>query len=111
MDKFVARENIRHFCDRLETETDANTRLLLQRLLVEETDKIGHNSEGLREIENLISHTKVHVNRQQALVASRERNGHDTTQVLALLNTYSETLLVFENQREKILIKIQKSGL
>lgn len=51
------------------------------------------------------------MNRQQALVASRERDGHDTTQVLALLSIYSETLLAFENQRERILIKIQESGL
>jgi hypothetical protein len=51
------------------------------------------------------------VNRQQALVASLERDGRNTTQVVVLLDAYSETLLVYENQREKILIKLHHSRL
>lgn len=109
MDKFVARENIRHFCVRLETETDATVRFLLHRLLVQEEDKLGHNSEALREIENHVARAKGHVNRQRALVASIEHNGHDATQALVLLKAYSEILLAYENQREKILIKLQES--
>ena len=111
MDKFVARENIRHFCDRLETETDPTARSLLHRLLVQEEDKLGHNSEVLREIENHISRAKEHVKRQQALVASTTGDGHDTDHALALLNAYSETLFVYENQREKILIKLEQDRL
>ncbi len=109
MEKFIAQENIRHFRDRLETETDPTARFLLHRLLVQEEDKLGHDSEALREIENHIARAKDHVNRQQALIASLERDGRDTTQVLVLLSAYSETLLVYENQREKILIKLQRS--
>jgi hypothetical protein len=111
MEKFVARENIRHFCDRLETETDATVRPFLHGLLVQEEDKLGYNSEALREVENYIARAKGHLNRQQALLASTERDGHDTTQALALLSAYGEVLLAYENQREKILIKLQKSRL
>ena len=111
MDKFVARENIRHFCDRLETETDPTARSLLHRLLVQEEDKLGHNSQTLREIENHIVRAKQNVNRQQALLASMERDGHDTTQMLVLLNAYSEILLAYQNQHQKISIKIQQSSL
>jgi hypothetical protein len=111
MDKFVARENIRHFRDRLETETDPTARSLLHRLLVQEEDKLGHNYETLREIENHITRAKEHVARQQAFLASIERNGHDTSQALALLNAYSETLLAFQNLREKISIELQQSRL
>jgi hypothetical protein len=111
MDKFIARENIRHFRDRLETETNPSTRSLLHRLLVQEEDKLGHNSEALREIENHVARAKEHVNRQQALVASIGRDGRDRTQALMLLSAYSETLLAYENQREKILIKLQQSRL
>jgi hypothetical protein len=107
MDKFVARENIRHFEDRLQTEIDPTTRSLLQRLLVQEEDKLGHNSEALREIENHISRAKGHVNRQQALIAS-QGDGHDTAQAQVLLKAYSETLLTLENQREKILRKLDE---
>jgi hypothetical protein len=111
MDKFVARQNIRHFRDRLETATDAATRSLVQRLLVEEEDKFGHNAEALRVIENFIIDAKGHVNRQQALVTSLQRDGRDTTGALVLFNAYSETLLAFESQREKILINLEQSGL
>jgi hypothetical protein len=111
MDKFVARENIRHFWERLETETNPTTRSLLHELLVQEEDKLGHNSEALQQIDNHIATAKGHVARQQACLASIEGNGHDTTQALALLNAYSETLLIFENQRKKILSRLQQSSL
>jgi|SRR5262245_39343178 len=111
MDKFVARENIRHFFDRLERETDPTARSLLHGLLVQEEDKLGHNCETLREIENHITHAREHVARQQAFLASIERNGHDTSQALALLNAYGETLLAFQNLREKISTKLQQSRL
>jgi len=78
VDKFIARENIRHFCDRLETETEPAARSLLHRLLLAEEDKLGHNSEALRLIETHIARGKEHVNRQQVLVASEERDGRDT---------------------------------
>jgi hypothetical protein len=109
MDKFVARENIRHFCDRLDTEADQTVRSLLHGLLVVEVDKLGCDSEALGEIENHIARAKRHVNRQRALIATMECDGQDTTQVLLLLNAYNETLLVYENLREQILIKVQQS--
>ena len=49
------------------------------------------------------------MSRQQALVASTERDGRDPTQALTLLNAYSEIVLAYETQREKIMIKIQQS--
>ena len=106
MDKFVARENIRHFRDRLETETDPIARSLLHRLLIQELDKLGHNSEALRVVENHITGVNEQVKRQQALVASTEQDGYDTGQALVLLNAYSDILLAFKNQRQKILINL-----
>jgi hypothetical protein len=41
MDQFVARVNIGHFRDRLLRETNPETRAFLQKLLVEEEDKLG----------------------------------------------------------------------
>jgi hypothetical protein len=82
----------------------------LHRLLVQEEDKLGHDFEALREVENHISGAKGHVNRQQALLASTESNGHDSTHALVLLNAYSETLFALENQRDKILIKLDEQS-
>jgi hypothetical protein len=110
MDNFIARENIQHFHDRLATETDPTTRSLLQRLLVQEEDKLGHNFEALREIEKHIASAKGHVNRQQALLSSTGSDGHDRTHALVLLNAYSEALLAFENHREKILGKLDEQS-
>jgi hypothetical protein len=109
MDKFVARENIRHFRDRLETETEPSARSLLRTLMVQEEDRFGHNSEALHEIEKLIARAKECVNRQKGAIASIERDGRDKAQALALLGAYSENLLAFENQREKILSRLQQS--
>ena len=83
----------------------------MHQLLVEEEDKLGHNFEALEVIEKYIVTSKGHVNRQQALIASAECNGHDTAQVRVLLKSYSEILLAFENQREKVLIRLQQSRL
>ncbi len=109
MQRFVARENIRHFRDRLETEIDPATRSRLHTLLVQEEDKLGFNYEALGEIDNHIALAKEHVKRQQQLVASFERDGSDTNGALVLLNAYSQTLLAFENQRRKISLKIEQT--
>jgi hypothetical protein len=111
MDKFIARENIRHFHDRLETETDPAIRSRLHRLLVEEEDKLGHNSEALHQIETHIADAKKRVNRQQSLVASIERDGRETIHALTLLTGLSETLLLFENRRHAILIALDRLSL
>jgi hypothetical protein len=111
VDKFIARENIRHFRDRVETETDPAVRSRLHKLLVVEEDKLGHNSETLYELETHIADGKKRVNRQQTLVASMERDGRDTTDALTLLTALSETPLIFENRRKAILIGLNQSVL
>jgi hypothetical protein len=111
MDKFVARENIRHFRDRLETETDASQRSLLQRLLIEEEDKLGHNLETLSMIETHITHGRTRVYRQRSLIVSMEQDGHDTAQARALLGALNETLLIFEYRRQAILNTVDQSSL
>lgn len=45
--RFTARENIKHFVDRLQRETDRHTRWTLQKLLLEEEDKFAKLSERL----------------------------------------------------------------
>ncbi|RWE80151.1 MAG: hypothetical protein E5W28_11170 [Mesorhizobium sp.] len=46
MDRFIARENIKHFVDRLQTETDDCTRATVQRLLIAEEDKFAKCPNG-----------------------------------------------------------------
>lgn len=67
--RFVARENIRHFADRLAAETDPPAGARLKRLLVPETDKIGgQDTRALHEPDDHIARAQEHVHRQQTLL-------------------------------------------
>ena len=111
MDKFVALENIRHFRDRLETEADPSVRSQLHTLLIKEEDKLGRNSQALQALDVHIAEGMSRVKRQQELVASMERDGHDTTDALTVLAALTETLAIFQNQRETLFITtLNQSG-
>jgi hypothetical protein len=58
------------------------------------------NFETLDAIETHIANGKMRVERQQSLIASMERDGHDTTRARALLSALSETLLIFSNTKQ-----------
>ena len=51
----VARQNITRFCNQLMSELDAKGRADLQRLLIEEEDRLGFSMEQLDEIEREIA--------------------------------------------------------
>ena len=55
MDRFIARENIRHFRDMLLSDVDPEVRSRVRQLLVEEEDKLGKNLELLADIERHIA--------------------------------------------------------
>ena len=55
MDRFIARENIKHFFDRLQTEEDGAVRATLHRLLLAELDKFAKLAERLDMVDHNIS--------------------------------------------------------
>jgi hypothetical protein len=75
MDRFIARENIKHFRDRLGSETNPDTRALLQRLLVQEEDKLGLDTALLAEVERAITNFDALIATQRKLVAVLKRDG------------------------------------
>jgi hypothetical protein len=105
----LAPKNISYFRDRLERETDPWTRSRLRKLLIEEEDKLGHNSKALDTIETHITTGRMRVERQRSLVASMERDGYDTTRARAVLSVLNDTLLIFEDHRKSILIALKQS--
>jgi hypothetical protein len=111
MHHFIARENIRHFRDRLETETDPAARSLLHRLLIEEEDRFGRDSELLAEVEAEIARGKDRIKRQRDFVGAMVRDGRDSGTATALLNGLSETLLLHEQYRLRIVTVITERGL
>jgi hypothetical protein len=55
MDKFIARENVRHLRRELENGAEPNRRATMLRLLVEEENHLGLNREQLDKLDQHIS--------------------------------------------------------
>jgi hypothetical protein len=77
MDRFIARENIKHFRDRLWSEVDQNERVRLRDLLIAEEDKLAADLELLADIDRHISHGNHRIDGQRALVNAMERDGRN----------------------------------
>jgi hypothetical protein len=77
MDRFVARENIKHFRDRLWSETDHKVRARLRQLLIVEEDKLAADLELLAAVDRHMSDGSRRIERQRALVNAMERDGHN----------------------------------
>ena len=111
MDRFIARENIRHFRDRLCIETDPDLRSRLHQLLVAEEDKLGADLELLTDVQRHISDGNHRIDRQRAIVANMERDGHNgLAQARVLLEGLRESQLLLEEYRQRILITIERSA-
>jgi hypothetical protein len=112
MDRFIARENIRHFRDRLWSEVDQDVRGRLQKLLVAEEDKLGADFDLLADVERHIADTDLRIERQRAIVADLERDGYNgRVQARGLLDGLMESQVLHEDYRQRILIEIRRNGL
>ena len=78
MDRFVARENIRHLSRRLRAEIDRTERRRLQNQLLEEENKLGRDTELIAEMEQAIAGFDALIKTQTALVAAFERDGSNS---------------------------------
>ena len=102
MDRFIARENVKHFRNRLDTELDPDVRSKVRRLLIEEEDKLGASLELLADIDRHIEAGHRRVERQQLLVTTMERDGHaSATQARCLLDGLLESLELHQQYRHQ----------
>jgi hypothetical protein len=112
MDRFIARENIKHFRDRLWVESDPDMRSRLHKLLVAEEDKLGADFELLADVERHIADGNHRIKRQRAIVTDMQRDGHDgLVQARVLLESFMDSQLLSKNYRRRILIEITQNGL
>lgn len=79
MDRFIARENIRHYRDMLLSDIEPKIRSSVQRLLVEEEDKLGKDLELLADIERHIAEGARRIEAQRMRVSAMQSAGHDGT--------------------------------
>jgi hypothetical protein len=77
MDRLIAAQNIKHFRDRLRCEPDQVTRATLQKLLVQEEDKLAADLALLEDLDQEITKCDAIIERQQALLVNIESNGGD----------------------------------
>jgi hypothetical protein len=108
MDQFVARENIRHCRDQLMSEIDPAKRAILQRILVEEEDKLGALFELIAEVKREIARAKTLIEERRTLVASMEREKRGGIEnVKALLDGLMQTQTLHEEYCKKLLYRVQ----
>jgi len=104
MDRFVARENIKHFRDRLRSEANPSTRTLLERLLVEEEDKLAVDTALLAEVERAIANFDALIETQKRAVAVSKQNGHDgLAREQALLDGLMQSQILHREYHQKML--------
>ena len=112
MDRFIARENIRHFRDLLWSPIDPGERSRVHKLLVEEEDKLGRNLELLADIEAHIADGNRRISEQRARVTAMEQNGHkDVERARTLLEGMIESLHLFERYRAHVSDAVQRNRL
>jgi hypothetical protein len=110
MDRFVARENINHFRDRLRSEADPTVRSTLQKLLVEEENKLAKDAGLLADLAREIVKCQKWIEKQQALVEDFERDGRDVTTARALLSAVTETLIIHQEYRQRVATRLEQNS-
>jgi hypothetical protein len=77
MDGFIARENVNHFRDRLRSKAVPAVRSTLQKLLVEEEDKLAKDQGLLADLAREIVKCQQWIEGQRLRIEGLERDGHD----------------------------------
>jgi hypothetical protein len=104
-----ARENIRHFRNRLRSEVDPAKRSVIQRLLVQEEDKLAATLELIEDVAREIARCLKLVERQRAVVVALERDGHDVTTAVALLDGLNDSVTTHQEYHQRVATRLQQN--
>jgi hypothetical protein len=78
MERFIHRENVANFLDRLRRETDPAGRRTLRALLAEEMEKFSRSGDNLDLIDRHLSDCKLRIVRQYRIIDDLRRDGRGT---------------------------------
>jgi hypothetical protein len=109
LDRFVAQDNINRFRDQLRLETDPTKRSILQKLLVEEEDKLAVDFALLEDVAQEITNCLRRIDRLRALVETLERCGRDVTTAKALLSAITESLVLHQDYRQRLATRLDQT--
>jgi hypothetical protein len=107
--QFVSDLNVGRFADRLRFEHNPAIRASLQRLLLEEEDKLGYRVERLGNVQRHISEGGRRIAMQKALIAKLMTEGQDVTLAESMLSKLVEIQKMFEQYRQIVLDAIDRN--
>jgi rubrerythrin len=102
MDRFIARENIKHYRRELENGVDDPTRATMLRLLVEELNHLGLAREQLAKLDRHISRLSEIMARHVDLMDKLQSNGQPSERASTVLATYNDLMAVYIAHRQTI---------
>ena len=107
---FVVQQNIRRFSHQLRSETDTRRRVRLQRLLVEEEDRLGFTVDRLDDLDRAIADGDERVEFQRMKIGNLENCGCDVRAAKAVLRNMEEIQSIYRQYRLILLQAIDRNG-
>jgi rubrerythrin len=102
VDRFIARENIKHYRRELENGVAEPTRATMLRLLVEEENHLGHTREQLAKLDHHISRLSEIMARHVELMDNLQSIGQPSERASMVLGTYNDLMAVYIAYRQTI---------
>ena len=102
MDRFIARENIKHYRRELENGVDEPARATMLKLLVEEENHLGHTREQLAKLDRHISRLSEIMARHVDLMDKLQSVGRPLERAPTVLATYNDLMASYLVYRETI---------
>jgi hypothetical protein len=107
--KFVAMQNVKHFRTKLHNEVNPDRRVLLQRLLVEEEDRVGASSEVLAGVQRAIDDYTRQIAELTSIIKTLQIDGPGATVAKAQLETLTDSLELHKTYCRKLQSKLTRT--
>jgi hypothetical protein len=104
--KFVATQNVARYRAQLNDEIDPARRIVLQRLLVEEEDRLGATFELLAEVRQAIADCKCQIAELRSLTENIEIDGRAAAVTSARLEALKDARTLHETYCQKLQTKL-----
>jgi hypothetical protein len=102
MDRFIARENVKHYRRELENGVDGPTRATLLQLLVEEENHLGHTREQLSKLDRHIARLSEIMARHVELMDKLQSIGRPLERAPVVLATLNDLMAAYLTHRQWI---------
>jgi hypothetical protein len=106
MDRFIARENIKHYRHELENGVVEPTRATMLKLLVEEENRFGHTREELSKLDRHISRLSEIMARHVELMEKLQSTGSPLHRAPVILATLRDVMATYLVHRRRIIASL-----